>query len=338
MVKFPESNKRPGVCYAWTGDGVELPIVDITHPVFALKLTDTEQQSLVKDFLRESAALSRLPRPLRNLFLRFFLRGSVLAEGVRQAQGSFMSGLHTYLLKLGPQMLGGAYAKPIDHRIAAALPSLAVRLRLQDVAYFMADTLLPALASDLARPLHLVNIAGGPAIDSLNTLIVLNKKQPGTLTERQIFIDVLDLDDAGPAFGKAALAALSEVGGPLHGTSVIFRHVHYDWAQVETLKVVLTEAQGEGALIICSSEGGLFEYGSDDDITSNLTVLRSFPEVVAIVGSVTRADEPIQRLRQTSTAATHPRGLDVFTELGKKAGWAIARTVERPFSDQVVLT
>ena len=75
-----------------------------------------------------------------------------------------MTGLHTYLLKLGPEMLGRAYAKPIDRKIAAALPSLAVRLRLEDVANLIADTLLPALADSPGRPLHFLNIAGGPAI------------------------------------------------------------------------------------------------------------------------------------------------------------------------------
>jgi hypothetical protein len=34
--------------------------------------------------------------------------------------------MHTYLLKLGPAMLGSAYAKPIDRRIAASLPVFAV--------------------------------------------------------------------------------------------------------------------------------------------------------------------------------------------------------------------
>jgi hypothetical protein len=28
---IPENNKKPGVCYAVTEDGLELPVVDITH-------------------------------------------------------------------------------------------------------------------------------------------------------------------------------------------------------------------------------------------------------------------------------------------------------------------
>jgi hypothetical protein len=108
-------------------------------------------------------------------------------------------------------MLGSSYTKPVDRRIAAALPALGVRLRLQDVAQLMTDTLLPILFSDRGRALHFINIAGGPGIDSLNSLILLGKR-PGILADRQVSVDVLDPDDAGPAFGQSALAALSEEG------------------------------------------------------------------------------------------------------------------------------
>jgi hypothetical protein len=302
-----------------------------------LTVTDTEQRALVEKFLHEKGPFASLPTFLRNWLQRFFLRGSILTKGIRQAQGTFMTGMHTYLLKLGPTMLGSAYAKPIDRRIAASLPVFAVRLRLQDVAQLMAEALLPVLINEPARPLHFLNIAGGPAIDSLNTLILLSKKQPGILTEREISIAVLDLDDAGPAFGAKALASISQEGGPLRGIRVAFRHVLYDWTKPADLKPVLTEVQARRALVICSSEGGLFEYGSDSEIQSNLRVLREFPEVLAVVGSVTRADEPIQRVRKMGRAATRPRGLEVFRNLVEKAGWTIARAIERPFSDQVVL-
>jgi hypothetical protein len=88
--------------------------------------------------------------------------------------------------------------------------------------------------------------------------------------------------------------------------------------------------------MICSSEGGLFEYGSDDEIESNLRVLRAFPQLVAVVGSVTRSDQPVQQLRKATTPKTRPRGLPVFAALTSRAGWKIQRATERPFSDQVV--
>ena len=88
---------------------------------------------------------------------------------------------------------------------------------------------------------------------------------------------------------------------------------------------------------MCSSEGGLFEYGSDAEIENNLKTLRAFDEVIAVVGSVTRSDELAHRLRQNSAAATRPRGLQVFSSLVNKSGWRIVEAVERPLSDQVLL-
>jgi hypothetical protein len=334
---FAERNKRAGIQYVRTADGVELPVIDVSHPAFALSLSDSEQKALIDKFLEEGAPLSKLPRFLRNLFLRFLLRGSILARGIGQAQNTFLSAMNTYLLKLGPDMLG-AYAKPIDRRIAGALPALAVRLRLQDMAQLMADTLVRPLSDDPLRPLTFLNIAGGTAIDSLNALILLQKNQPGILAQRPVFIEVLDLEEIAPKFGEDALAALLAEGAPLHGARIAFRHIRYDWSQASDLEPVLSEARAQGAVIIGCFEGGLFEYGSDDEIESSLKVLRSAPEVLAVVGSVTRSDEPIRQLHATSRAATRPRGLPVFRELARKAGWNIVRVIERPFSDQVVLT
>jgi hypothetical protein len=296
-----------------------------------------EQRKLVDKFLHDGVPFSWLPSPPRNLMLRFFLRGSILAGGLRKAQGGFMTGIDTYLLKLGPEMFGNAYANPVDRKIAASLPALGVRLRLQDMALLMADALLSQLEADPRRPVVFLNIAGGPAVDSLNALIVLNKRHPGVMAGREISITVLDTDDQGPSFGEAALAALSEADGPMHGIRVNFQHSQYDWANANDLEMPLRKAQAAGAIVVCSSEGGLFEYGSDEEIVANLKILRAYPSVVAVVGSVTRADELTQRLRQTGGAATRPRGLSVFRELATKANWNTSRAVERPFSDQVVL-
>jgi len=91
-------------------------------------------------------------------------------------------------------------------------------------------------------------------------------------------------------------------------------------------------------VILGSSEGGLFEYGTDEAIASNLKYLGECTRKdFAMIGSVTRADEPIQRLRQMPQPATRPRGLDVFRALVERAGWRVQRATERPFSDHVTL-
>jgi hypothetical protein len=243
----------------------------------------------------------------------------------------------TYLFKLGPENLG-RYARPIDRVIAAAVPAWSIRLRVQDVAQLLAEALAPRLEAAPGRPLRFLNIAGGPAIDSLNALLLLRRDRPELLAGRAARIEVLDGDQDGPAFGARALAALSAQGAPLHGLDVTFRHTPYDWRRPEGLAGVLAEAEADQAVAAGSSEGGLFEYGSDEEILANLAHLRAgtSPDF-AMIGSVTRSDEVMQALRKTSSFAIHPRGLEVFGALVRRAGWRIASAVERPLSDQVAL-
>src|SRR5262249_47993489 len=61
LMAFPriaEKNKKPGVCYAVTTDGVELPIVDVTHSAFTVAVTDAEQRALLEQFLRGTTPLA----------------------------------------------------------------------------------------------------------------------------------------------------------------------------------------------------------------------------------------------------------------------------------------
>ena len=334
-IRRAEHHKKPGVCYAVTNDGLELPVVDVTHPAFACSLTDEKQQALTVHFLEEQRRFAQLPSWLRAVLLRFFMRGSRIGQGLRRAEGGFLDGMTTYLFKVGPKNLG-SYAVPVDGRILMSLPAISVRLRLSDMARLLADGLAPRLVPDARRPLQLVNIAGGPAMDSLNALLLLKREQPQLLAERRITLQVLDGDENGPAFGERALEALQTTGGPLHGLDISFQRTRYDWRNASELAPLIDAAHRDGELLAASSEGGLFEYGTDHDIVENLRVLSRAPNAF-VVGSVTRDDEVIRTLKLTSTAATKPRGLTVFAELAKKAGWRITRSVARPLSDQVLL-
>lgn len=248
---------------------------------------------------------------------------SILVASVSPGAGN-CSGAHQLhvgtadlFVEAGPEMLGSAYTKPIDRQIASALPSFCVRLRLQDMAQLLAETLLPIIRSAPDRPLRFLNIAGGPAMDSLNAILLMNHDQTGVFNRREVEIDVLDLDDAGPEFGKAPLAALSQTGAPLHGLRISLRRHPYNWSRAKEIPRLLDQTELANPVTVCSSEGGLFEYGSDEEIVSNLKALRSQAGVTAVVGSVTRADEPIQQLRKTTTPKTRPRGLNVFSNLNR---------------------
>jgi hypothetical protein len=334
-IKAPEISKTPGVSYAVTDDGLELPVIDVTHPAFAIAPTEAEIEAL-------TAALNEMIERQRSLTeeqqaaMRSVLEGSILGRGLMAAIGTFLTGLNTYLLKLGADNLG-SYAIDVDRRIASAIGAVSMRMRLQNVAGFMADALAPALETMPGAPVHLINIAGGPAIDSLNALILLRRDRPAALSGRPVHVHVFDQDTAGPAFGARALNALQLPGGKLHGVNVTFTHALYDWRNTKTLARALAALDLPHAVWAASSEGGLFEYGSDEEIVANLKVLREAGAGGTVSGSVTRDDGPAALSRQSLYVATVPRNLSSFTALADQAGWTVDKTSVVPYSIDIRL-
>ena len=108
---------------------------------------------------------------------------------------------------------------------------------------------------------------------------------PELLNNRKIEIDVLDIDAFGPAFADRCIAALKEPGGKFHDLNISFRHINYDWNDTAKLEELLSERKDW--LQICSSEGGLFEYCSDEVISQNLDSLyKHSSEDIKVVGSL----------------------------------------------------
>jgi hypothetical protein len=332
------ASPREGVYYAEAEGGLVLPVIDVQHPAFAVSLDADAQLAFIEAFMREQSAFTALPGFIGRPLLRFLLRGSRLGRGIAAADGTFLSGMSTYLFKLGPDNLG-SFAGPIDRKIAASAPAFGMRLRLSDVAGLLADAAEERLRSVLpSAPLELVEIAGGSAMDALNALMIVRRRSPGVLEGRHVEIHVLDLDAAGAAFGRRALTALQATGAPLAGLDVHFDHVSYDWQRPAPLCPLLDAARSRDAVVLVSSEGGLFDYGTDAAIVANLGALRAGAGAgLAVTGSTTRADAPVQKLRRTSRVSTTPRDLNAFRGLVARAGFRLERALERPFSDHWLL-
>ncbi len=334
MIKIPEKNKQPGVCYAVSDDGIELPVIDITHPAFAFHISAAELDALI-------VAMQKADQ-IPFAYLQAAAQKSLLLRGLVESAGTFTTGMMTYLNKLGPDVLGEGYAGPLDKQWAASLTPVTFRWRMQDVVRLLADGLGAALAARPGAPVHLVNIAGGPAADSLNALILLQKERPGLLAGRAVTIHVLDLDASGPSFGARCLAALQAEGAPLHGLSASLEYLAYDWSQPETLEELLAGFE-PGAAVSGSSEGGLFEYARDEDIVANLAVLcAATPPDAVMVGPVVRDASTLDpRLKNTEKAPGRPAiryiGLEAFGALARRAGWVIARSLDGPMHQVVEL-
>ena len=340
IAVVPETHKKQGVCYAIADDGLELPVIDVTHGAFAFDLSDEQLSAQIDRFVQSlQAAVALPPGAMAAMAQKSRLMRGLVAMGGE----SYTSGMVTYLNKLGPDNLGEGYASPLDRQWAAGLTPLTFRWRMRDLARLLADGLAPALAARPDAPMIMVNIAGGPAADSWNALILLQKEHPTLLAGRHIRIYVLDVDAEGPHFGAQALEALTAADGPLAGLDAVLEYIRYDWAQPQQLRILLRAIDAIHAVVAVSSEGGLFEYAADDQIVANLAVLAGeTPPETIVAGPVVRDATTLDpRLVATEHAPGRPPirylGLAKFVELAARGGWHIARHLDGPMHQVVCL-
>ncbi len=101
---------------------------------------------------------------------------------------------------------------------------------------------------------------------------------------------------------------------------------------------MLEDLRVRDAVCAISSEGGLFEYGSDAEVTANLAVLHAETAAdTVVVGSVTRECELTRVSMSVHGILLQPRTIEDFCALVGRAGWAIERVIERPLSYHVLL-
>jgi hypothetical protein len=339
IATIPETQKKAGVCYAFADDGLELPVIDVTHAAFALEISDEQLSAQIDRFVSSLQASAQLPPGA----LAAMAQKSRLMRGLVAVDGGYTSGMVTYLNKLGPDNLGEGYATPLDRQWAAGLTALTFRWRMRDMARLLADELEPALAAQRDSPLHMVNIAGGPGADSWNALILLQKEHPDLLVGRHVRVYVLDVDAEGPHFGARALAALTASEGPLAGVDAALEYIAYDWAKPQQMQILLRAINAKKAVLAVSSEGGLFEYATDEQIVANLAVLAAeTPADVIMVGPVVRDASTLDpRLVATEHVPGRPPirylGLAAFADLACRGGWKIVRKLDGPMHQVVCL-
>lgn len=325
------------IFHATTRQGHHLPVIDVSNPCFVVP-DDAGSLSTLREELAESERRrKRVPRFLLRWMMRAMMRRSLLARELLGGDGAVLSGMTTYVMKLGAANLVAPFNTPIDQRLAAAPGVMSMRVRLQQLAKLLAGELQGELAARTGAPLHLLSVGGGTAIDSLNTLILARKSTSALLEGREITLHVLDPDSEGPEFAARALAALAGRGGPLNGLNIRCTHVPYNWNDASTLADLVRELSSSDTLIAVSTEGALFEYGDDDTIRSNLEALRSGRNVVLVGGTVTRPDPLTREFITTSRFKLVPRTAEEFTALVEPAGFKMTRMCTALLSNQVLL-
>jgi hypothetical protein len=252
--------KISGLSYAYTDDGVELPVLDITHPIFVSSADEKVFNLLCKKTLHQAEIMKKLPFFVKNLIAK-----------LAKTRNTYLSGMRTYILKLGPELIKGRKVE-MWYRIGAEkFSAFAVRIRLINICKDQTEILMPQLTKFPEKDLCFINIAGGAATDSINALILIQKDNPGLLKGRKIEINVLEIDTYGPNFAIQAIKALVTPDGCLNGLDISINHIKYDWNKTENLEDILRERKDW--IQICASEGGIFEYGTDDAIVKNLNSL-----------------------------------------------------------------
>ena len=326
-----------GVVMARTREGHDLPVIDVTDPRFAVPDDPAAMRALYDAFVTGERRRGFIPRFIMRAMLRRAAKESRLVRAIFASDSGYLDGMSTYVMKLGLDNLVPPYDTPIDRRLAVSPHVTLLRLRMQQVARLLADGLVEHLAGAPGAPLHLINIGGGPALDSLNALILLRQRR-ADLMRRPVVIHVLDSGTDGPFFGANAFAALQADGRPLHGLDVGWRRHDYDWNATAPLVQLVGALASAGGVIAASSEGALFEYGSDDAIVANLAALRRDGAGARLVaGSVTRDDETRRRMIAETQFRLIPRGLAGFAPLATRAGFTIAKAEPAWLSDQVLL-
>jgi hypothetical protein len=326
-----------GIAFARTREGFELPVIDVTNPRFALPSDPAAVDRLGAALMADEQRRRYIPDFVTRMMLRSAAHKSRLVRALFHQTG-FLDSISTYVMKLGADNLVPPYDSSVDRRLASSPHIVLIRLRMQQVAHLMAGALADDLSgADAAAPLCLINIGGGPALDSINALIVLRKAQPGLLN-RPITIDVLDASADGAFFGANALAALKAEHGPLADLDIVMHHHDYDWDRPAMLETLVGRLASAGAVIAASSEGALFEYGSDQAVVENLKVLRANGAGARFVaGSVTSAHNTRRRMINRTLFKLKPRGLNGIAPLVAQGGFRIVRTEPAFLSTQVLL-
>ncbi|WP_416799054.1 hypothetical protein [Ciceribacter azotifigens] len=318
------TNDAGSIIHARLHNGMTLPVVDVTNPVFRIDESpaslDRLRASIVASVSRPAAERAATPGPMPELLLRMFA-----------PQAQYLDGLATYLLKIGADNLPAQFDTEIERRLASSPNALALRIRLQQVSRLMARALRNAPPS---ASLRLLAIGGGTAVEALNALIIL-KGDAGT-TIPNVAVDVLDIEDTGILLGKAVLAALCETKGPLVGIAATMTFVPYSWDQPSSLASALHDRKIGGEYVLASSEGALFEYGSDRAVIANLSLLRE-AGAIPIAGSVIRDDATGQAMAARSPFPLKARGLRNLESLVSAAGYRISDAIEGVASDQFLL-
>ena len=144
---FTIKNKLPGLSYAYTANGVELPVLDITHPGFVSAIDENKLKELIpyveKNAEKNAAKFKKIPAFIKNYFSKHSFAMSELMQN--ENESSFASGISTLMMKLGPALLGKGKRRYWDRMVTKGFGALVIRMRARDISQCLSEELIPLL-------------------------------------------------------------------------------------------------------------------------------------------------------------------------------------------------
>lgn len=328
-----EKNKIAGLSYAFTENGIELPVLDITHPLFINSINEEKLARMLKEIEQKGEERAESFDKIPAFIKEFMAKRSYIMAGfmLKDTDDTFLSGMSTLMMKFGPGLIGKGKRKFFDRLGSKAFGAILLRMRVRDICKLHTDILITQLTNEREKNLCFINIAGGAACDSINTLITIYKNDPSLLKNREIEINVFDIDRFGPSFAINCAESLKSTGNYFNGLNVSFNHIYYNWNDTTILNEFLQKRTEW--LKISSSEGGLFEYASDEDIIKNLKVLYDNSlDNMKIVGSLIRdvntVDPGVLASMKLTNIKARLLGLVGLKKILEETAWTIENVME----------
>lgn len=329
-----EKNKIPGISYAFTMDGIELPVLDITNPLFISSIDEDKLERMIAEIAPEARKRAESFKKIPQFIKRYLSRRSYIMAGMLEMESGsdYVSGLSTMMMKLGPGLIGKGRGKFLDRVGSGASGAVMLRMRTRDLSEFLASSIKNSLKLHPGKDLCLINIGGGTATDSLNALILIQKSEPELLSGLKIELNILDIDNYGPNFAIRCTEELISGRGVLKGIDLSCRHINYNWKDVSGLEALMMSRKGW--ITLCSSEGGLFEYADEEDIMNNLRVIISNSvNRPALSGSLIKDQLSVDPIfsETLDMTALKPKqfGIEGLKRMADRTGWKISNISDK---------
>jgi hypothetical protein len=103
--------------FATTTDGLRLPVIDVTHPAFAIPDDPASLAARREAFLAWDRRNRRIPAIVTRLLMRLASRRSPLLRKILASDKEYLDSISTYMLKLGADHLPPGFDGPMDRKV-----------------------------------------------------------------------------------------------------------------------------------------------------------------------------------------------------------------------------